>query len=158
VACVNAPKTWGPGLPSLMAMADGLVPAAPKLPFLRLVTAALSLGQWAPHSGPEGPSVEGGANIGLWVGVRAALSPQIPESSGWQRAWRQGWRRASGPRSLAFSSLLKGSSGAIPGRASLRAVLVAAVSSSLITQLCLGDEPIFRLPAYEVRSLLELPL
>jgi len=37
-------------------------------------------------------------------------------------------------------------------------VLVAAVSSSLITQLCLGDEPIFRLPAYEVRSLLELPL
>ena len=35
---------------------------------------------------------------------------------------------------------------------------VAAVASSLVTQLSLGDEPIFRLPAYEVRSPLEMPL
>jgi len=40
----------------------------------------------------------------------------------------------------------------------VRAVLVAAVASSLVTQLSLGDEPIFRLPAYEVRSPLEMPL
>ena len=38
------------------------------------------------------------------------------------------------------------------------AVLVAAVASALVTQLCLGSDPIFRLPAYEVRSPLELPL
>jgi CBS domain-containing protein len=52
----------------------------------------------------------------------------------------------------------EGSFSAIPGRPSLRAVLVAAVASSLVTQLCLGDTPILRLPAYEVRSLFELPL
>ena len=53
---------------------------------------------------------------------------------------------------------LEGSFSAIPGRPSLRAVLVAAVASCLVTQLCLGDTPILRLPAYEVRSPLELPL
>ena len=37
-------------------------------------------------------------------------------------------------------------------------MLVAAVASSLVTQLLLGDTPILRLPAYEVRSPLELPL
>jgi H+/Cl- antiporter ClcA len=35
---------------------------------------------------------------------------------------------------------------------------VAAVASALVTQLCLGDTPILRLPAYEVRSPWELPL
>jgi len=52
----------------------------------------------------------------------------------------------------------EGSFSAIQGRPSLRAVLVAAIASSLVTQLCLGDAPILRLPAYEVRSLVELPL
>jgi H+/Cl- antiporter ClcA len=52
----------------------------------------------------------------------------------------------------------EGSYSTIPGRPSVRAVLVAAVASELVTQLFLGDEPIFRLPAYEVRSPLELPL
>jgi H+/Cl- antiporter ClcA len=52
----------------------------------------------------------------------------------------------------------EGSFSAIPGRPSLRAVLVASVASALVTQLILGDTPILRLPAYEVRSPLELPL
>jgi hypothetical protein len=52
----------------------------------------------------------------------------------------------------------EGSFSAIQGRPSVRAVLVAAVTSSLVTQLVLGDSPILRLPAYEVRSPLELPL
>jgi hypothetical protein len=52
----------------------------------------------------------------------------------------------------------EGSISAIQGRPSLRAVLVASVASTLITQLLLGDEPILRLPAYAVRSPLELPL
>ncbi|MGL6134454.1 MAG: chloride channel protein, partial [Prochlorococcaceae cyanobacterium] len=56
----------GPGLPSLMAMADGAVPAAPQLPFQRLLAASLSLGSGA-SLGPEGPSVESGGNLGLWL-------------------------------------------------------------------------------------------
>jgi CBS domain-containing protein len=35
---------------------------------------------------------------------------------------------------------------------------VAAVASALVTELCLGDDPFLRLPAYDVRSPLELPL
>ncbi len=64
----------GPSLPSLMAMADGAVKAAPKLPLLRLVAASLSLGSGA-SLGPEGPSVESGGNIGLWLANRCGLSP-----------------------------------------------------------------------------------
>ena len=47
----------GPGLPSLMAMADGAVMAQPRLPFQRLLGASVSLGSGA-SLGPEGPSVE----------------------------------------------------------------------------------------------------
>ncbi|MEN9387361.1 MAG: hypothetical protein RLZZ255_337, partial [Cyanobacteriota bacterium] len=56
---VGALRQWGrdlgPSLPSLMAMADGSVQPTPKLPFLRLLTASLSLGSGA-SLGPEGPS------------------------------------------------------------------------------------------------------
>jgi hypothetical protein len=65
----------GPGLPSLMAMADGVMRAAPKLPLQRLLGASLSLGSGA-SLGPEGPSVESGGNIGLWVALRARLTPE----------------------------------------------------------------------------------
>jgi H+/Cl- antiporter ClcA/CBS domain-containing protein len=146
----------GPGLPSLMAMADGVLAAAPRLPLLRLVAASLSLGSGA-SLGPEGPSVESGANLGLWVGLRARLSPQSQKAlvaAGVAAGLAAGFKAPIAGVFFAF----EGSFSAIPGRPSLRAVLVAAVASSLVTQLCLGDTPILRLPAYEVRSLFELPL
>jgi len=148
--------TIGPGLASLMAMADGAQAAAPKLPLLRLVAASLSLGSGA-SLGPEGPSVESGANLGLWVGWKARLSPQSQKAlvaAGVAAGLAAGFKAPIAGVFFAF----EGSFSAIPGRPSLRAVLVAAVTSSLVTQLCLGDDPILRLPAYEVRSLLELPL
>ena len=148
--------TIGPGLASLMAMADGSLAAAPRLPLLRLVAASLSLGSGA-SLGPEGPSVESGANLGLWVSLKARLSPQSQKAlvaAGVAAGLAAGFKAPIAGVFFAF----EGSFSAIPGRPSLRAVLVAAVASSLVTQLCLGDEPILRLPAYEVRSLLELPL
>ncbi len=148
--------TIGPGLASLMAMADGAQTAAPKLPLLRLVAASLSLGSGA-SLGPEGPSVESGANLGLWVGWKAKLSPQSQKAlvaAGVAAGLAAGFKAPIAGVFFAF----EGSFSAIPGRPSLRAVLVAAVTSSLVTQLCLGDDPILRLPAYEVRSRLELPL
>lgn len=148
--------TIGPGLASLMAMADGALAAAPRLPLLRLVAASLSLGSGA-SLGPEGPSVESGANLGLWVSLKARLSPQSQKAlvaAGVAAGLAAGFKAPIAGVFFAF----EGSFSAIPGRPSLRAVLVAAVASSLVTQLCLGDEPILRLPAYEVRSLLELPL
>ncbi|MEB3239304.1 MAG: chloride channel protein, partial [Cyanobacteriota bacterium] len=60
----------GPSLPSLMAMADGRLQAQPQLPLARLLGASISLGSGA-SLGPEGPSVESGGNIGLWIGQRA---------------------------------------------------------------------------------------
>ncbi|MFM7312442.1 MAG: chloride channel protein [Cyanobium sp.] len=146
----------GPGLPSLMAMAEGAVAAAPKLPLLRLVAASLSLGSGA-SLGPEGPSVEAGGNLGLWVGQRGGLSPQSQKAlvaAGVAAGLAAGFKAPIAGVFFAF----EGSFSAIQGRPSLRAVLVAAIASSLITQVCLGDAPILRLPAYEVRSLLELPL
>ncbi len=146
----------GPGLPSLMAMADGAVPARPRLPLQRLLGASLSLGSGA-SLGPEGPSVESGGNIGLWVALRGGLSPQSQKAlvaAGVAAGLAAGFKAPIAGVFFAF----EGSFSAIQGRPSLRAVLVAAVASSLVTQLVLGDTPILRLPAYEVRSPLELPL
>ena len=146
----------GPGLPSLMAMADGAVPAHPRLPLQRLLGASLSLGSGA-SLGPEGPSVESGGNLGLWVALRGGLSPQSQKAlvaAGVAAGLAAGFKAPIAGVFFAF----EGSFSAVQGRPSLRAVLVAAVASSLITQLLLGDTPILRLPAYEVRSPLELPL
>jgi H+/Cl- antiporter ClcA len=146
----------GPGLPSLMAMADGAVEPAPRLPLLRILTASLSLGSGA-SLGPEGPSVESGGNIGLWLALRAGLTPQSQKAlvaAGVAAGLAAGFKAPIAGVFFAF----EGSFSAIQGRPSLRAVLVAAVASSLVTQLVLGDTPILRLPAYEVRSPLELPL
>jgi H+/Cl- antiporter ClcA len=132
------------------------VKALPKLPLLRLVAASLSLGSGA-SLGPEGPSVESGGNIGLWVATRGGLAPESQKAlvaAGVAAGLAAGFKAPIAGVFFAF----EGAYSAIPGRPSLRAVLVAAVASSLVTQLCLGDTPIFRLPAYEVRSPLELPL
>jgi len=146
----------GPGMPSLMAMAEGSVAAEPRLPWLRLLAASLSLGSGA-SLGPEGPSVESGGNLGLWVGLKGHLPPASQKAlvaAGVAAGLAAGFKAPIAGLFFAF----EGTYSTIPGRPSLRAVLVAAVASSLVTQLCLGDEPIFRLPAYEVRSPLELPL
>jgi H+/Cl- antiporter ClcA len=146
----------GPGLPSLMAMADGSLASAPRLPLLRILAASLSLGSGA-SLGPEGPSVESGGNIGLWLAQRARLSSQSQKAlvaSGVAAGLAAGFKAPIAGVFFAF----EGSYSSLPGRPPLRAVLVAAVASAVITQLCLGDDPILRLPAYEVRSLWELPL
>ncbi len=146
----------GPGIPSLLAMADGAAASAPRIPFVRLVAAALSLGSGA-SLGPEGPSVESGGNLGLWVANRAGLTPQSQKAlvaAGIAAGLAAGFKAPIAGVFFAF----EGSFNAIQSRPSLRAVLVAAVASALVTQLVLGDSPILRLPAYQVRSPLELPL
>lgn len=146
----------GPGLPGLMAAADGAPGILPRFPWLRILTASLSLGSGA-SLGPEGPSVEGGGNIGLWLAQRGALSPQSRRtlvSAGVAAGLAAGFRAPIAGVFFAF----EGSVSAAPERPGLRAVLVAAIASTLVTQLLLGDDPMLRLPAYEVRSLLELPL
>ncbi|MFN7678552.1 MAG: chloride channel protein [Cyanobacteriota bacterium] len=146
----------GPGIPSLLAMADGAAPAAPRLPLVRLVAASLSLGSGA-SLGPEGPSVDSGGSVGLGIARRAGLTPQGQSAlvaAGVAAGLAAGFKAPIAGVFFAF----EGSFNAIQNRPSLRAVLVAAVASTLVTQLVLGDAPILRLPAYQVRSPLELPL
>ena len=146
----------GPSLPSLMAMADGAVASTPRLPHLRLLAASLSLGSGA-SLGPEGPSVESGGNLGLWVAERGGLVPEARRAlvaAGVAAGLAAGFKAPIAGVFFAFEGNFSGTL----GRPSLRAVLVAAVASALVTQLCLGDDPILRLPAYEVRSPWELPL
>ena len=146
----------GPGLPSLMAMAEGALPDAPRLPLLRIVAASLSLGSGA-SLGPEGPSVESGGNIGLWMAMRAGLPAEAQKSlvaAGVAAGLAAGFKAPIAGVIFAF----EGSFSSIAVRPSLRAVLVAAVASTLVTEIGLGDTPILRLPDYEVRFLFELPL
>ena len=149
-------RELGPSIPSLIAMAEGSVQTAARLPFLRLLAASLSLGSGA-SLGPEGPSVESGGNLGLWIAGRASLPPDSQKAlvaAGVAAGLAAGFKAPIAGLFFAF----EGSYCTIPGRPSVRAVLVAAVASLLVTQLSLGEQPIFRLPAYEVRSPLELPL
>ena len=146
----------GPGLPSLMAMAEGALPDRPRLPFLRIIAASFSLGSGA-SLGPEGPSVESGGNIGLWMAVRAGLPAEAQKSlvaAGVAAGLAAGFKAPIAGVIFAF----EGSFSSIAVRPSLRAVLVAAVASTLVTEIGLGDAPILRLPDYEVRYLFELPL
>jgi H+/Cl- antiporter ClcA len=146
----------GPGLPSLMAMADGAIEGTPRLPWLRLLTASLSLGSGA-SLGPEGPSVEAGGNVGLWLALRGRLTPQSQKAlvaAGVAAGLAAGFKAPIAGVFFAF----EGSFSGLGGRPSLRAVLVAAISATLVVQVGLGDTPILRLPAYDVRSLWELPL
>jgi H+/Cl- antiporter ClcA len=146
----------GPGLPSLMAMAEGALPDAPRLPLLRIIAASLSLGSGA-SLGPEGPSVESGGNIGLWMAVRAGLPAEAQKSlvaAGVAAGLAAGFKAPIAGVIFAF----EGSFSSLAVRPSLRAVLVAAVASTLVTEIGLGDAPILRLPEYEVRFLFELPL
>ena len=159
-ALVGVLRRWlgdlGPGLPSLMAMADGDMPAGPKVPWLRLLTASLSLGSGA-SLGPEGPSVESGGNLGLWLALKAGLPPQNQKAlvaAGVAAGLAAGFKAPIAGVFFAF----EGSFSGLGGRPSLRAVLVAAITSTLVVQVGLGDAPILRLPAYDVRSLWELPL
>ena len=159
-ALVGVLRRWlgdlGPGLPSLMAMADGDMPAGPRVPWLRLLTASLSLGSGA-SLGPEGPSVESGGNLGLWLALRARLTPQSQKAlvaAGVAAGLAAGFKAPIAGVFFAF----EGSFSGLGGRPSLRAVLVAAITSTLVVQVGLGDTPILRLPAYDVRSLWELPL
>jgi H+/Cl- antiporter ClcA len=159
-AIVGILRRWlgeiGPGLPSLMAMADGQIDAAPTLPWLRLLAASVSLGSGA-SLGPEGPSVEAGGNLGLWLALRGKLTPQSQKAlvaAGVAAGLAAGFKAPIAGVFFAF----EGSFSGLGGRPSLRAVLVAAISATLVVQVGLGDTPILRLPAYDVRSLWELPL
>lgn len=149
-------KDFGPGLAALMEMVQGGRELVPLKPISKMVAAAISLGSGA-SLGPEGPSVEIGANFSLLLGQVLKASQQRQRlllSAGAAAGLAAGFNAPIAGVFFALEVVL----GTTFATSAVSVVLLAAVVAAWIAQIGLGFQPAFSLPAYEVRSLLELPL
>jgi H+/Cl- antiporter ClcA/CBS domain-containing protein len=150
-------QDFGPGLSSLIAVAQGKETKKPLRPVTKMIAAAVSLGTGA-SLGPEGPSVE----IGTYFGV---LLSDILQVSQERQRLLLGTGAAAG-LAAGFNAPIAGVFFALEvvmgttyfANSAVSVVLLAAVVAALIAQIGLGSQPAFALPAYQVRSYLELPL
>ncbi|PPJ64401.1 chloride channel protein [Cuspidothrix issatschenkoi] len=150
-------QDFGPGLSSLIAVAQGKETKKPLRPVTKMIAAAVSLGTGA-SLGPEGPSVE----IGTYFGV---LLSDILQVSQERQRLLLGAGAAAG-LAAGFNAPIAGVFFALEvvmgttyfANSAVSVVLLAAVVAALIAQIGLGSQPAFALPAYQVRSYLELPL
>lgn len=149
-------QDFGPGISSLIAATQGTKEFTPLKPVTKMVAASVSLGTGA-SLGPEGPSVEIGANFGVLLG-------QVLQMSQERRRLLLGAGAAAG-LAAGFNAPIAGVFFALEvvlgttfATSAVSVVLLAAVVSALIAQIGLGAQPAFTLPVYEVRSPLELPL
>ena len=148
-------QDFGPNMSSLIAATRGLQELSPLKPITKMVAASVSLGTGA-SLGPEAPSVEIGANFGMLLAQVLQLSPE-------RQLLLLGAGAAAG-LSAGFNSPIAGVFFALEvvlgstfATSSVSVVLLAAVVSALLAQICLGAQPAFALPVYDVRSPLELP-
>jgi H+/Cl- antiporter ClcA/predicted transcriptional regulator len=149
-------KDFGPGLSALMESVQGGRELLPLKPISKMLAAAISLGSGA-SLGPEGPSVEIGANFSLLLGQVLRVSKerqQLLLSAGAAAGLAAGFNAPIAGVFFALEVVL----GTTFATSAVSVVLLAAVVSAWIAQIGLGFKPAFSLPAYEVRSLLELPL
>jgi H+/Cl- antiporter ClcA len=156
----GAKQDFGPGLSSLIAAAQGGAARHWSLrhlqPVTKMVAASVSLGSGA-SLGPEGPSVEIGANFGV-------LLAQVLQMSQERQRLLLGAGAAAG-LAAGFNAPIAGVFFALEvvlgttfATSAVSVVLLAAVVAALIAQIGLGGQPAFTLPVYEVRSPLEFPL
>lgn len=152
-------QDFGPGLSSLIAAASGGTTRgaiAGLQPVTKMVAAAVSLGSGA-SLGPEGPSVEIGANFGLLLAEVLQVSQERQRlllGAGAAAGLAAGFNAPIAGVFFALEVVL----GTTFANSAVSVVLLAAVVSALIAQIGLGGQPAFTLPVYEVRSPLELPL
>lgn len=149
-------RDFGPGISSLVAATQGLKELSPLKPIAKMVAASVSLGTGA-SLGPEAPSAEIGANFGMLVGQVLQLSKERQHlllGAGAAAGLAAGFNAPIAGVFFALEVVL----GSTFATSSVSVVLLAAVVSAWIAQMCLGAQPAFALPAYDVRSPLELPL
>ncbi|MBW4547814.1 MAG: chloride channel protein [Symplocastrum torsivum CPER-KK1] len=147
---------FGPSMSALIAAAQGIQKISPLRPVTKMVAAAVSLGTGA-SLGPEGPSVEIGANIGMLLGQVLQVSKErhrLLLGAGAAAGLAAGFNAPIAGVFFALEVVL----GTTFATSAVSVVLLAAVVSALIAQIVLGAQPAFTLPVYEVRSPLELPL
>lgn len=147
---------FGPSMSALIAAAQGIKEISPLRPVTKMVAAAVSLGTGA-SLGPEGPSVEIGANIGMLLGQVLQVSKErhrLLLGAGAAAGLAAGFNAPIAGVFFALEVVL----GTTFATSAVSVVLLSAVVSSLIAQIALGAQPAFTLPVYQVRSPLELPL
>lgn len=147
---------FGPSMSSMIAAAQGVRELLPMRPVAKMVAAAVSLGTGA-SLGPEGPSVEIGANFGMLLGQILQVSrerQQLLLGAGAAAGLAAGFNAPIAGVFFALEIVL----GTTFATSSVSVLLLAAVVAALIAQIGLGGQPAFALPVYEVRSPWELPL
>lgn len=156
----GAKQDFGPGLSSLIAATQGSntqkVACKELQPIIKMLAAAVSLGSGA-SLGPEGPSVEIGANFSLRLGQALQMSQErrrLLLGAGAAAGLAAGFNAPIAGVFFALEVVL----GTTFATSAVSVVLLAAVVAALIAQIGLGGQPAFTLPVYEVRSLLEFPL
>ncbi|MBD2089336.1 chloride channel protein [Microcoleus sp. FACHB-1515] len=149
-------RDFGPGLSTLMEAVQSGREFLPLKPIAKMVAASISLGSGA-SLGPEGPSVEIGATFGLLLGQILQVSQERQRlllGAGAAAGLAAGFNAPIAGVFFALEVVL----GTTFATSAVSVVLLAAVVAAWIAQIGLGSQPAFALPAYEVRSLLELPL
>lgn len=149
-------REFSPPISALIAAVKMGNPMVASRAIAKTVAAAVSLGTGA-SLGPEGPSVEIGANLAIGVGQALHMSrerQQLLLGAGAAAGLAAGFNAPIAGVFFALEVVL----GTILETSAASVVLLSAVVSALITQVGLGHQPAFGLPVYEVRSPLELPL
>ena len=149
-------KDFGPGLTTLIEVAQGDRDLKLLNPVTKMTAASISLGSGA-SLGPEGPSVEIGAYFSLLLGQGLKVSQERQRlllAAGAAAGLAAGFNAPIAGVFFALEVVL----GTTFASSAASVVLLAAVVAAWIAQIGLGSRPAFALPAYEVRSLMELPL
>ncbi len=149
-------QDFGPSISSLVAAAQGTGGVSSCGATAKAMAAAVSLGTGA-SLGPEGPSVEIGGNIGMVLGQALQVSQERQRlllGAGAAAGLAAGFNAPIAGVFFALEVVL----GTTFATSAASVVLLSAVVSALIAQIGQGGQPAFLLPAYEVRSPLELPL
>src|SRR5919202_286660 len=147
---------FGPSMSSLIAASQGIREISPLRPVTKMIAAAVSIGTGA-SLGPEGPSVEIGGNIGMLLGQVLQVSRErhrLLLGAGAAAGLAAGFNAPIAGVFFALEVVL----GTTFATSSVSVLLLAAVVAALIAQIALGAQPAFTVPAYDVRSPLELPL
>jgi H+/Cl- antiporter ClcA/CBS domain-containing protein len=149
-------RDFGPNIHSTIAATQSGKKITPWRGIVKMVAAAISLGTGA-SLGPEGPSVEIGANVGMFLGQTLHASQErqlLLLGAGAAAGIAAGFNAPIAGVFFALELVL----GTTFATSSVSVVVLAAVVASLVAQIGLGAKPAFALPVYEVKSLLELPL
>ncbi len=149
-------RDFGPNMNSMIAATQSGKKVSPWRGLVKMVAASVSLGTGA-SLGPEGPSVEIGANLGMFLGQALHASQERQRlllGAGAAAGIAAGFNAPIAGVFFALELVL----GTTFATSAVSVVVLAAVVASLVAQIGLGARPAFALPVYEVKSLFELPL